>query len=258
MKDQVKKNKDGVWKNNKDVRSLEDKIEQLQINVRSNQIDIKSNHGAIEHLQRLIANLSGAKFEPLPPLHHDEKVGPLQSRGGDEALKKSVDSMQLRLLALEKNDTYQDQHIGTHTKQIDDLTKSIRSFTNKLNQIMSKSDEPVDSRTPVPMVTMSTPDDQTEELRNKLLLLEGKLKNLQDKKCDVDKHDMEVFRINQRLEKLEAKKVGNVRNPAESAPLEAPAGSTMDPAILDQINQRLEETSQVVLQNREVVAGQVE
>lgn len=55
-------------------------------------------------------------------------------------------------------------------------------------------------------MTMSTPEDSSEELRNKILLLEGKIKNLQDKKCEVEKHDMEVFRINQRLEKLEVRK----------------------------------------------------
>jgi len=64
-------------------------------------------------------------------------------------VNSNIDSILGRLQKLEKNDTYQDQHLQTHQKSIDDLNKLIKSFAIKLNQLATKKgdapSEPIDT-----------------------------------------------------------------------------------------------------------------
>ena len=72
---------------------------------------------------------------------------------------------------MEKNDTYQDQHIQVHQKSIDELNKLIKSFAVKLNQLKSKGDTK-EGDSGVKDIPIMLDNDLTDVLADRIAALE--------------------------------------------------------------------------------------
>lgn len=98
---------------------------------------------------------------------------------------------------MEKNDTYQDQHLEAHKKSIDDLAKMIKNFTNKLNQMSGKKgDEGNDPKQMQHVVMPSFDDDAIDEVKNGLAELEKMVRELKERKVENEQYDLDVYKIN--------------------------------------------------------------
>lgn len=115
-------------------------------------------------------------------------------------VEQNIQLILQRIQSLEKNDTYQDQHLADHKKKIDELQKLMKNFTNKLNQLQAKggSGEPVEAM-PMP----SFDNDLGEKLEERIEMLEEGVKDLKEKKVDQEKYDLESYLATTRIEKLE-------------------------------------------------------
>jgi len=95
-------------------------------------IDVNANSQAIETLQKQLNYYIKQSGKAVTPLN-----GATPSNADMDDVNSSMDSINDRLKKLEKNDTYQDQHITVHTKQIEELNKMMKGFAAKLTQLKS-------------------------------------------------------------------------------------------------------------------------
>ena len=89
MKEQVKKNKDSCWKNDKTGRDHEERIYNLSIGVKGNKVDVKAHQNDIDSIKSKLANLlargpaTNLKSDNILSGHDDVGHGDIQGSIND-------------------------------------------------------------------------------------------------------------------------------------------------------------------------------
>lgn len=118
----------------------------------------------------------------------------------------------------------------------------MKSFAVKLNQLKAKGDQGGDkNETNTTPIIGSFDNDLGDLLEERIQALEEEVKDIQEKKVAEEKYDMEVYMINTRLDKLEASKMSKQSSASAMKPSKnTPGGASVDPAILDNLNERID------------------
>lgn len=100
-------------------------------------------------------------------------------------------------------------------------------------------------------------DDAIDEVKNGLAELEKRVKELKEQKVESEQYDIDVYKINQRLDKLENLKPSKATSAATSTRVDT-RQSDFDSDLFDRLNSRLDQTEKMLTDNRDQANNQID